>query len=354
MPRTKTGWTEGSCQSILKNMTRRGILLFIALGLIWGVPYLFIKLAMVELTPEFLVLARTAIAALILLPVAARRGALVPVLRRWRPLLAFAVVEIVLPWYFLNSAEMTLPSSTTGLLLAAIPLAAVGVAVLFGGRDRITGVNAAGIAIGMLGVAAIVGLDVADSDLGDVAKLVVVIVGYAVGPAILARYMSDLPGVGVIGLALAISALIALPAVAFTGGWPATVPSPTTVISVLVLAALCSAVAFLVMFALIAEIGPIRTTAITYINPAVAVIAGAIFLGEAISVWTVAGFALILIGSALVTRPDRRSPVPSGARATKRGLIALAPITAAYYRPTLARPRSLSTRIGTDRDGRSD
>ena len=160
-------------------MTRRGIILFSALGLIWGIPYLFIKIAVVEFSPEFLVLSRTALAAVILLPIAARRGALVPVLRRWKPLLAFALAEIVLPWYFLNSAEQHLPSSTTGLLLSSIPLVAVGIAFLFGRRDRLTGINGVGIVIGMLGVAAIVGLDLAGSDLASVAKLLVVIVGYA-------------------------------------------------------------------------------------------------------------------------------------------------------------------------------
>jgi threonine/homoserine efflux transporter RhtA len=106
-------------------MTRRGIILFAALGLIWGIPYLFIKIAVVELSPEFLVLSRAALAAVILLPLAAYRRALAPVLRRWKPLLAFALIEIAVPWYFLSSAETTLPSSTTGLLLSAVPLAAV-------------------------------------------------------------------------------------------------------------------------------------------------------------------------------------------------------------------------------------
>ncbi len=286
-------------------MTRRGIILFAALGLIWGIPYLFIKVAVAELTPEMLVLARCAVAALVLLPIAAYRRALVPVLRRWKPLLAFAIVEIVLPWYFLNSAEVALPSSTAGLLLSAVPLVAIGIAVVFGRRDRVTAINWVGIVIGMLGVAAIVGLDLAGSNLPDVAKLLVVVVGYALGPAILARWMSDLPGVGVIAAALAISALLYLPVVGLTGGWPAAIPSIPTITAVLVLAIVCSAVAFLVMFALVAEIGPIRMTAITYVNPAVAVVAGALVLGETVSAWTIVGFVLILVGCALVTRPDR-------------------------------------------------
>jgi len=293
-------------------MTRRGIILFAALGLIWGIPYLFVKIAVAELTPEFLVLARAGLAALILLPIAALGGAIMPVLRRWKPLLAFAFVEMLLPWYFLNSAEVNLPSSTTGLLLSAVPLVAVGVALAFGRRDRITAINWVGIAIGMLGVGTIVGLDLGGSDLASVAMLSVVVMGYAVGPAILARWMSDLPPVGVVALALTISSVLILPVVAVTGGWPTAVPSPPTILSVVILAVVCSALAFVLMFALIAEIGPIRMTAITYVNPAVAVVAGALVLSEPITIWTLVGFALILVGCALVTRPDRRADAPTG------------------------------------------
>lgn len=300
-------------------MTRRGILLFAALGVIWGVPYLFIKIAVGELTPEMLVLARCALAAVILLPLAAHRRALLPVLRRWRPLLFFALAEIVLPWYFLNSAEQRLPSSTSGLLLSAVPLAALGVAFVMGRRDRITRVNGIGIGIGMVGVAAIVGLDLAGSDLVGVAQLVVVVVGYALGPAILARWMSDLPGVGVMALALSISALVYVPVVLVTGGWLRTVPSPPTIASVLVLAVFCSALAFVIMFALIAEIGPIRMTAITYVNPAVAVLAGAIVLGEQVTVWTIVGFVLILFGCYLVTKPSRARAVGLSSTAVSAG-----------------------------------
>ena len=288
-------------------MTRRGLILFASLGIIWGVPYLFIKIAIAELTPEFLVLARTALAAALLLPIAARHRAIRPVLRRWKPLLAFTLFEIVLAWYFINAAEQTLPSSTVGLLLASIPLVAIVVAFVMGRRDRLTAINGVGVVLGMLGVAAIVGLDVGGSDLGAVAQLAIAVVGYAIGPAILARWMHDLPGVGVIAVALGLSAVAYLPIVALTGGWPTEVPSTMTIVSVVVLAVLCSAVAFLLMFALVAEVGPIRMSAITYVNPAVAVLAGALFLGEQITIWTLVGFVTILAGCALVTRPDPRA-----------------------------------------------
>lgn len=306
---TCTGSAHGGGARARQNepMTRRGLILFVSLGIIWGIPYLFIKIAIAELSPEFLVLARTTLAAALLLPIAARHRAIVPVLRRWKPLLAFALFEIVLAWYFINAAERTLPSSTVGLLLASIPLVAMAVAFLGGRRDRLTGVNLIGVVLGMAGVAAIVGLDVGGSDLFAVAELAVAVVGYAIGPAILARHLHDLPGVGVIACALGVSALAYVPVVAITGGWPTVMPSTMTIVSVIVLAVLCSAVAFLLMFALVAEVGPIRMSAITYVNPAVAVVAGALFLGEQITVWTLVGFVAILAGCALVTRPDPRA-----------------------------------------------
>jgi len=296
-------------------MTRRGLILFAALGVIWGIPYLFIKIAVVELSPEFLALARCVLAAALLLPIAARRRALSPVMRRWKPLLAFAIVEIVLPWYALNAAEVKLPSSTTGLLLASIPLVAIGVAFVMGRRHRVTALNALGLLIGTAGVIAVVGLDLGGSDLGSVALLGVAVVGYAIGPAILARWMHDLPGVGVMALALTVAGLIYLPIVGITGGWPTAVPSTPVIVSVLVLAVVCSAIAFLLMFALIAEIGPVRMTAITYVNPAVAVVAGALVLSEPVTVFTGLGFALILIGCWLVTKPERR-PVAAKAESS--------------------------------------
>ncbi len=296
-------------------MTRRALLLFVALGIAWGIPYLLIKVAVEELEPAMVVLGRSAIAAALLLPLALLRRQVLPVLRRWRPLLAFTAIEIVVPWYFLSSAEQRLPSSTAGLLLAAVPLVGVAVAVLFGRPARLSVVNWSGILLGTLGVAALVGLDVAGSDLIGVAEIAVVVVCYAIGPAILSRWMSDLPGVGVMAVSLTLAALVYLPVVGVTGGWPAQVPSTPVIGSVITLGVVCSAAAFLLMFALIAEVGPVKMTTITYVNPAVAIAAGAIVLGERITVWTVIGFALVVAGSFLVARRHAADAVPPGPEA---------------------------------------
>ena len=300
-------------------MSRRGLLLFGALGIAWGIPYLLIKVAVQEVDPAVLVLGRSALGAVVLLPLVIARRQLLPVLRRWRPLLAYTAVEIVLPWYFLSSAETRLPSSTAGLLLAAVPLVGIAVAFLTGRPERMSGANRLGVLAGTVGVAALVGLDVAGSDLVGVAEMAVVVVGYAIGPVILVRHMSDLPGTGVVALSLAITALVSVPLVPLLGSVPARLPSAATIGAIATLGVVCSAAAFLMMFALVAEVGAVRTTTITYINPAVAVVAGAVVLHERVTVWTVVGFALVLTGSVLVSRRRPRPdapPEPAAARLT--------------------------------------
>jgi len=293
-------------------VTRRGLILFAALGIAWGIPYLFIKVAVSELEPAMVVLARSGLAAILLLPLAFFRREVAQVVRRWKPMLAYTIVEIILPWYFLSAAEQRLPSSTAGLLLATVPLAGVGIAFAMGRPERLSRANWLGIALGMLGVAALVGLDIAGSDLIAVAQMAVVVVGYALGPAILARWMSDLPGVGVVAVSLAATAVVYVPFVLLTGGWPTVMPSPSVILSIVVLAVICSALAFLLMVALVSEIGPVKATAITYVNPAVAIIAGVIVLGERVTVWTIVGFALVLAGSFLVTRRRRELVAAEG------------------------------------------
>ncbi len=288
---------------------------FIGLGIAWGIPYLLIKVAVRELSPAELVLGRTAIAAALLMPIAMARSAVLPALRHWRPLAAFTILEIAVPWVTLGDAERHLPSSTTGLLIAAVPIVGVAVAFLGGRAERLGRTAWLGLALGVAGVAALVGLDVGGSDLAAVAEVGVTALGYAIGPAILSRYLGTLPAVGVIATALTATALLYLPLVVVSDGLPSSVPSLPVVTSVLLLATVCTAAAFLMLFALVAEIGPVRATTITYVNPAVAVAAGVVVLGEALTVWTVVGFTLVVAGSYLVNRrPGARGSetVPAG------------------------------------------
>jgi drug/metabolite transporter (DMT)-like permease len=286
-------------------VSRRAALLFLTLGVAWGIPYLLIKVAVEELSPAELVLARTALAALILMPIAIARDAVRPLVRHWHWLLVFAAVEIAIPWVLLNSAETRLPSSTTGLLIAAVPLAGVGIAFVTGRAERLTPVAWLGLALGIVGVGALVGLDVHGSDLGAVAEVGVVVLGYAAGPAILSRALAGLPGIGIMASALTVTALAYVPIVLVADGVPSALPSGKVIWSVVALAVVCTAAAFMLLFALVTEVGPVRATTITYLNPAVAVVAGALVLNEPVTVWTVVGFVLVVTGSYLVNRGGR-------------------------------------------------
>jgi drug/metabolite transporter (DMT)-like permease len=287
-------------------MSRRGWLLFLAMGVIWGIPYLFIKVAVEHLTPASLVFLRTTVAALLLMPIAAWRGELRPLLPHWRPLLVYTAVELAIPWLFLARAEQRLSSSLTGLLLAAIPL----IGALLGWLtkiDRLDWWRTLGLAIGIAGVAALVGLDLGRDDTLAVIQVAIVAVGYAVGPWVLARHLGGAPALGVVAASLAITSIVYVaPAVVeLPRGWP----PAEAVVGVLVLAVVCTALAFLLFFRLIDEVGPVRATVITYLNPAVAIALGVIFLSEPFTLGIVVGFVLVLLGSALATRRNPVRPV---------------------------------------------
>jgi len=289
-------------------MSRKAVIVFAAMCVIWGIPYFLIRVAVSEISPATLVFARTAAGALILMPVVLARRGLRAIGNTWPPLLAFAAVEIGGPWFFLSSAEQHISSSLAGLLISSVPLLGIVIAPLFGNRERISPVGIAGLALGLCGVAAIVGLDLNVPDVAALFQMALVAIGYAVGPAILRRFLTGVPSVSVIGVSLAACAVAYAPVAATQ--WPRTVPGAAVLASVGVLAVVCTAIAFLLFFALIAEIGPVRATVITYVNPAVAAAAGIAILHETFTVGMGIGFVLVLAGSILATR--RRQPASAG------------------------------------------
>jgi drug/metabolite transporter (DMT)-like permease len=292
-------------------MRRRGWVLFWALCLIWGIPYLLIRVAVRELDPAVLVFGRTAIGAALLVPVAASRGQLRPLISHWRPLLVYTVVELAVPWFLLSDAEKRLSSSLSGLLVAAVPLMGAAASLLSGGEERLSWRQTAGLFVGLAGVGALLGLDVKGADLGAAAEVVVVAVGYALGPQLAARKLADLPNLGVVAASLSLTALGYAPAalLELPREWPGSGP----VASVATLGVVCTALAFLLFFGLIREIGPVRATVITYVNPAVAVALGVLVLGEPFGINTALGFVLVIAGSVLATRrPQAREAVTAG------------------------------------------
>ncbi len=297
-------------------MSRRSWALFAAMCVIWGIPYLLIRVAVRDFAPGTLVFARTAIGGLILLPFALTRGGFRVVLPHWRALLVFTALEIAVAWLFLSDAERVLSSSLTGLLIAAVPLVGV-VAARVAGVERHVGgaMRYVGLLLGLAGVGVLLGLDVGDVGAVPLVEMSLVVVCYAVAPVIMSRRLSRLPSIPVVSASLLICAAAYLP-YALTH-WPASVSAAATW-SVVVLGVVCTAVAFVLFFSLIGAIGPSRATVITYVNPAVAVLLGVLLLGEPFTPGIAVGFALILVGSLLAARhPDEEPAGPPAAGAVE-------------------------------------
>jgi drug/metabolite transporter (DMT)-like permease len=284
-------------------VSRRGWLLFAAMSVIWGIPYLLIKVAVGGVAPPVLVLARVAIGAALLLPIAVRRRELGVVLPHWRWLVLFAFVEIIIPWLLLSEAETRLSSSLSGLLIASTPIIAAILAWLTGG-ERPSAVRWAGLALGLGGVGLLIGNGAATGDAGSIAEVLAVALCYATGPLIADRKLGELPKVGMTASCLAFAAVIYAPLAALT--WPSVMPAGKVLGALAGLAVVCTAVAFIGFFALIAEVGPARATVITYVNPAVAVLLGVVVLGERLTAVMAGAFAAILAGSVLATRAGGR------------------------------------------------
>jgi drug/metabolite transporter (DMT)-like permease len=293
-------------------MSRRGWVLFGLMSVIWGMPYLFIKVADGGVAVPVLVFTRVAVAAALLLPLALRGRQFAGLWRRWPWLLAFATVEMIVPWALLSNAERRLSSSMTGLLIASVPIITVFLARLTGGGERLTAVRWTGLLIGLAGVGVLAGPDAVGGDAWSVAQVLLVAVCYSTGPLIANRKLGELPVLAVNAFCLSFAAIVyALPA-ALT--WPTAVPSVPVLASLAALGVICTALAFVVFFRLIAEVGPARAMVFTYVNPAVAVALGVVVLSEPLTIEIVAAFVLILAGSVLATRPSRpRVPIRRGA-----------------------------------------
>ena len=261
--------------------------------LIWGLPYLFIRIAVEHISPGGLVFLRTALASLVLLPLALVRREVAPVLARWRPLAAFAVVEIMVPWVLLGHAEQRISSSLAGLLVAAVPLFGALAFLVSSHAERFTASQTGGLVLGFAGVTCLVGLDLGHVDVLAVVEMLGVAVCYATGPLILARWFADLSGLGVMACALTFTALVCSP---FGVLDPPTGLPPEAWLSVVVLGLVCTALAFVIFLDLIKVAGPTRSTIITYVNPAVAILLGVLLLDESVTAGMVVGFPLILAG----------------------------------------------------------
>ncbi len=280
-------------------MSRRGWALFAAMCVIWGIPYVFIKIADTGVSVPVLVFTRVAGGAVLLLPLAAYRHELRVLRPHWRYLAAFAAVEIIIPWMLLSNAERRISSSLSGLLVAAVPIMGAILAHL-ARTERLSPLRWTGLLIGLGGVVLLALPGARGGNGWSVAQVLLVAVCYTIGPFIASRKLSGVPGLGMTAVCLAFAAVVYAPAAALT--WPASAPSARVAWSLAGLAVICTAAGFVVFLRLIAEAGPARATVFTYVNPAVAVAAGALALGERITAAMLVSFVLIISGSVLATR----------------------------------------------------
>jgi drug/metabolite transporter (DMT)-like permease len=276
---------------------------------VWGIPYLLIKVAVGGVSVPVVVFARTALGAVILLPLALRSGSLAALRRRWRPIVAFTALEMIGPWGLLSNAERHLPSSLAGLLIAAVPIIGVVIARLTGGTERLSPRRWAGLIVGLAGVGVLATPSLSGGNVWPMAQVLLVAVGYASAPIIAARKLADVPALPMTAACLVLAALAYTPAAIVT--WPHRLPSGRVLAALAVLGVVCTALAFIVFLGLIREVGTSRAMVFTYINPAVAVAAGVVLLGEPFTATIAASFALILGGSLLAA--GRRGDQPTTA-----------------------------------------
>jgi drug/metabolite transporter (DMT)-like permease len=281
-------------------MSRKALLLFLATGLAWGIPYFFIQIALEDFSSYSIIFIRVLIGAAIMVPLALNSGALKLALKHWKWVLFFAVMEMIIPWWFITEAGRHISSGLTALLIATVPMFGVVVASLVGDKSIRNPKTLFGMLIGFAGVVALVGIDSLQGIIDPiwVGAVILASIGYAVAPAVISYKIGFVPTTGVISLSMVFVGMAYLvPALTQLPQEIANVPSLNSWLALLGLGAICSALAFMLFFALIREIGAARSTLIVYINTLVALLLGVVFLSEPITPGLLIGLPLVLIGS---------------------------------------------------------
>ncbi|CAB4337999.1 unannotated protein [freshwater metagenome] len=287
-------------------MSKTGWSRFAIVGFIWGVPYLFLKIAVEEISPAVVVLGRVGIGALILLPIALKRNVFFIKRKYWPFVLLYTVTELVGPWYFITVAEQKITSGLAGLLVATVPIWAAILASFFGDKTVWHAGRLFGLIVGFIGVIAVVGIESLSGrqDIVAIGMVILAAMGYAYAINMITRRIPEVPGLGLNTWAMILTALVFLPFA--IGSWPTQRPSVEAIGSVVILGVFCTAIAFVIFFKLIAEVGPPRASLVTYLNTAVAVVLGVIILDEPFTLGIAIGLPLVLVGSYFASRKVNR------------------------------------------------
>jgi drug/metabolite transporter (DMT)-like permease len=283
-------------------MSRRNWFLFFFVGFIWGIPYLLIKVAVEDLSPPVIVFARVAIGAAILIPIAMKRGSLMPAIKAWKYVIPYAIGEMVGPWFLITAAEQKMTSGLTGLLVATVPIWTTIIASLHGDKTVWQAKRLLGIFVGFVGIVLVVGIESFSGRQSIVAIAMVIIasIGYAWAVTMVTTKIPHIEPISINGVAMVFTAIVYLPFVFLNA--PEQMPSLSVLGSVLALGLFPTAMAFILFFQLIKDIGTARGSLVTYLNTAFAVILGVIILREPFTLGIALGLPLVLIGSYFASR----------------------------------------------------
>ncbi len=278
-------------------MSRKNWFLFLTVGLLWGMPYLLLKVSVRELSVPVIVCSRTFIGALILVPIALHQRTIIPALKKYHFVLFYAVLELFLPWVLITSAEQKVPSGLAGLLVATVPIWSSILASLSGDKTVWHSKRLGGMILGFVGVLLVVGIESIHSNQNPLAISMILIasLSYALAVFTVTRNIPQIDPIAINGLAMLTTAIFYLPFALLT--LPKHRPSAHVVLSQITLGLLPTALAFFLFFELLRDVGQARASMVTYLNTAFAVVLGVVILKEPLTPGILIGLPLVLIGS---------------------------------------------------------
>lgn len=286
-------------------MTRKSWIQFGIVGVLWGIPYLLMKVAVADIPPALIVAGRTLIGAAILIPIAIHKRTFMDAVRGIKYVLPYAILEMIGPWILISSAEKEISSGLAGLLVATVPIFATIFTSMRGDHSVWQPKRIIGLVVGFIGIIALVGIEsiTGSSNPKAIAMIILASILYAYAVLMVTSNLPGVDGVAINGLAMSITALFYMPiAIAV---WPSNPVSLNAIASLIVLGVFSTAIAFMLFFIVIAEIGPARGSLTTYVNTAVAVVLGIIILNEPITLGIIVGLPLVLLGSYLASRKSK-------------------------------------------------
>ena len=286
-------------------MSRRAWFLFVLVGFLWGIPYLFIKIAVDPdngFSPAAVVCLRTAIGAAILIPLAMRQGQLGAAIRGIKYVAPYALLEMIGPWILIGTAEQKISSGLAGLLIASVPIWATIFASMRGDKTVWHHKRLMGIVVGFIGLIAVVGFESikGSSDPLSIAMVLVAAIGYSYAVMMVQGALPHVSGIAINAVAMAITAIFYLPLTIIQ--WPTHEISSEAINAIIGLGVLSTGAALVAFFALAAMIGVARGSLVTYLNTAFAVLLGVIILDEPFTTGMALGLPLVLIGSYFASR----------------------------------------------------